>query len=247
MIKELLNKRSAGETLTPEELSILVEYDGLIAVHESNIKKIATEKTSFEEKINNMELDLQDKIKLISSYDNKFKTLVDENESIKKILENTKSTSEARDLIEKERIEKAKKEAIERAKKEKEEILKAKEEEYKNKELEMEDLRNKYETIQFEKQCFLEIKNRPYAEKNINKIISEINEKGLVQSKMTLDIMLSMYDHDVEMKKLDDKNKANTNIFSKTETKITDKTDTKNTNTKYNGIDMEFAKRNRFI
>lgn len=249
MIKllELLNKRKNNEELTDEEKAILAEYDESIAVHMSEIDKLRAEKESYEVKFGNANTELQEKLKTLTEKDEALKKEMEEKENIKKILENTTSTHEARlemarQKAEKEKLDEiAKQKALAEAKREKEE------EDKKETQKRLKELEEKLAMNDFEKTILAEKIKKPYLEKQLSKILLELQVKGLEKSKIALEILNDVYNHDEEMAKWEASKQKSTDIFTPKETKVVDNTKSKKVDSeKEKEKILEFAKKNGF-
>ncbi|MGL5971003.1 MAG: hypothetical protein ACRCZL_03215 [Cetobacterium sp.] len=245
---ELLNKRKSGEELTEEELVVLREYDESVAIHITEIEKMKTEKELAESKLETINIELKNRDEKLTEQETLLKKELEEKESMKKILENTTSTHEARLEMEKQKAEKirldelAKQKAIAEAKKEKEEAertLHLKE---------LSEIKEKLAINDFEKRILAERIKRPYLEKQLTKVLLEIPVKGLEKSETALEILFDVYIHDEEMVKWEANKNKSTDIFGTKEVKLVgEKVEpTVTDDEKHKSKILEFAKKNGF-
>lgn len=238
-LTELLKKRQNGEDLTEEEKAFLAEYDTSIAVHLSEINKLKAEKESAEAKYGNANTELQDKLRILAEKEDALKKELEEKENMKKIIDNAKSAEEAKIEIERARSEKARIEEIARVEKANAEKLEKEKEDRKAFETKQKELEEKVALMEFEKKVVTEKSKRPYLDTQLTKILTDLPTKGVNGSEMYFNILLDMFNHEEEMKKWNDKQKENTDIFSKKEQIIVD---TKETKVKNSDDEYELAK-----
>lgn len=223
LLSELLNKRAKGEQLTEEELAFLSDYDKNIAVYLSDIEKLKTEKESYATKFDNANQELQDKLKVLTDKEKALEQAEMEKQNIEKILANAKSAEEARIAIEKDRADKEKREEVKRLELEAQAKLELEAKAKKEMEAELERLKNEKALMQFEKKVLAEKIKRPYLEKQLDKILTDIPTKELRDSEIYFNILIDMVNHEDEMRRWNEKQEAGTDIFSKKETKIDNK------------------------
>ncbi|MGL6101484.1 MAG: hypothetical protein ACRC0G_17940 [Fusobacteriaceae bacterium] len=245
---ELLNKRKIGEELTEEELIVLREYDESVAIHITEIERMKTEKELAESKLETVNIELKNRDEKLTEQETLLKKELEEKESMKKILENTTSTHEARLEMEKQKAEKirldelGRQKAIAEAKKEKEEAER-------NLHLkELSEIKEKLAINDFEKRILAERIKRPYLEKQLTKVLLEIPVKGLDKSEMALEILFDVYIHDEEMVKWEANKNKSTDIFGTKEVKLVgEKVEpTITDDEKHKAKILEFAKKNGF-
>jgi chromosome segregation ATPase len=246
---ELLNKRKNGEDLTEEELAILKEYDDSVAVHLSEIERIKTEKELAESKLSTVDTELKEKSKQLSEKEEALKRELDEKETMKKILENTNSTHEAKLEMERQKADKERKDELAREKAKADALREKEEEERKAQLKELADIKEQLAINSFEKKVLSEKTRRPYLEKQLDRVLTEIQVKGLEKSQMALEVMLELYNHDEEMAKWEANKQKSTDIFTPKETKVVETptpVNTKDKEEQEKAKVLEFAKKNGF-
>lgn len=218
---ELLNKRKNNEDLTEEELAFLKDYDDSVAVHLSAIEKYKTEAESLKVKVVNMDTEIQDKTRILSEKETAIASLSTKVEDVNKVLENTKTTSEAKAEIERMKIEKAKADALKIAEAEKARVKLEAEEANKKVLEELESMRNQLAISAFKEKIMLEKAKRPYASTQLERILTEIPVKGLEKSELMFEAVLDIYaDHEKELTKYEASKTAGSDIFTKTQTVV---------------------------
>ncbi|MGL6185527.1 MAG: hypothetical protein ACRC1T_09145 [Clostridium chrysemydis] len=229
MLAELLRKRQNNEDLTEDELRILKEYDDSLAVHMSELERIKAEKEVAEKELSKTNNELKEKSTALTEKEELLKKELEEKESIKKILENTTSTQEARLKIEKTKLEQKQQEELRKIEKEKEEAEKKKESDNLALKEELEKLKSELAKGKFEKKIYAEKVKRPYLEKQLDVIIADIETSKIEELELALGYLLKAYNHDEEMAKWNVKQKAGSSVFEKQNTVLTDKVETKKT------------------
>ena len=225
-LAELLAKRAKGETLTQEELDFLAEYDAVVAVQLSELERVKAEKEESDIKLANADTELQAKLKALSDkeveLEEERKRLAKEQkekEDIQKILDNSKSTEEAKIAIEKAKAEKKRAEDKEELEKANAEKLRKIQEEKDADNAEKKKLENELATLKFERLIIEERTKRPYITNQLDTLLKDLPNKGVAEATLHLNVLLSLYNHEEEMVKYRDKQKADTDIFSKPEVK----------------------------
>ncbi|MGL5962562.1 MAG: hypothetical protein ACRCZ0_11535 [Cetobacterium sp.] len=225
-LKELLERRAKGEQLNTEELEFLAEYDSAIAVQVSELEKLRAEKEEVQLKLSNADTELQARLKALSDKEiqlgegeKKLAKERKEREDIQKILDNAKSTEEAKLQIAEAKAEKKRAEELEKIEKENSEKLRKAQE---LKELETSEkakLESELATLKFERLVIEERTKRPYISNQLDNILEKLPEKGVTDSSIHLNVLLSLFNHEEEMAKYSDKKRENTDIFGKQEVK----------------------------
>lgn len=242
---EILNKRKNGEDLTNEELAILEQYDESLKVHKSEIEKLKAEKEAFETKLSNAQTELQDKMRILSEKEEEAKRLTTEKEEIETIYKNAKSAEEARIILEKAKADKEKAEAIKKIEQDRIEKEKQEQEKYEKMVQELKELKEKNSIAGLKEKILLEKTNKPYLETGLNNILNNISNRTLQETEMALNILLSMYDHEVEMKKWESSKKASSSILDNKNITLVDTTEKTKKETTEDEI-LSFAKKAGF-
>lgn len=222
-LTELLKKRSKNEELTEEEKAFLSEYDKNIAEHLAEIERLKTEKETVEVKLGTFENELKTKEELLKEKEETLSKVTAEKEDITKALDNAKSIEEAKKDLEKAKAEKEKMEAVRLAEEEKAKLL---EQERLAREEQQEELRKMKEQIEimnFEKEVINEKSKRPYLEKQLTKVLSDLKTKTLAESKTYYSVLINLFNHDEEMAKWRAQQTASSNVFTTPNVNFVDK------------------------
>lgn len=221
MLSELLRKRQNNEDLTESELEILKQYDDSLAVYLSELERVKAEKEVAEKELSKIDSELKEKTTVLTQKEELLQKELEEKESIKKILENTTSTQEARLKIEKTKLEQQQQEELKRIAKLKEEAEKKIEADNLALQQELERARNELAKGRFEKKIYAEKAKRPYLDKQLDVILSDIEIKKVEELELALSYLLKVYNHDEEMIKWNTRQKAGSSIFGETKTVLT--------------------------
>lgn len=214
MLKLLLEKRKKGEQLTEEELAILKEYDDNIeSVKKEMLSEIEKEKAKFV----NADTELQEKLKLIVELENNNKSLEESKKQLEEMVNKSQSIDDVKIQIRNE-IEKKKQDELEKEKQRVQEMLESikKENENRMKEIKEEMERQKLQTekIQFKSFINEEILKRPYLEVQLKKLLSDIEDGDLQQSKFIYNFLVDSVNHENEMEQYKKRKEAGKSIFS---------------------------------
>lgn len=220
MLLELLEKRKNNEQLTEEELKTLAEYDNLMnETTKSYVDKVATlenevkSKSELEKKIE--ELNSQSKLTLeeltkVKSEKEDLEKQVQNAVDIEEVKTNLRKALEEKQALELEREREKQAKKI----KEKENELSSKIQELENKLKEQASLN---ELNGFRQEVMQEKIKRPYLVKQLDKILSELETKGVSQSRMIMNFLLESINHDEELGIFNRKAEAGQSILEKKE------------------------------
>lgn len=220
MLLELLEKRKNNEQLTEEELKTLSEYDNLISeTTKSYIDKVNTlegevkVKSELEKKIE----DLNSKSKLTLEELEKIKA---EKENLEEQVKNAVDIEEVKTNLRKALEEKQALE-LEREREKQAQKIKEKENELSSKiqelEKQLKEQANINELNNFKQELMQEKINRPYLVKQLDKILNELQVKGVSQSRMILNFLLESINHDEEIEQYNRKLESGKSILEKKE------------------------------
>lgn len=241
MLKLLLEKRNKGEQLTEEELAILKEYDENMASLKAEMQsELDKEKAKF----SNADNELQAKLKLIEELENNKKSLEESKKQLEEMVNKSENIEDVKIKLRQE-LEKKKQDELEKEKQRVQEMLESikKDNENRLKELkeEMEKQKLQSEKIQFKAFIREEIVKRPYLESQLNKLLTDIEDGDLNQSKFIYNFLVDGVNHDNEMEQFNKRKEAGKNIFN---LDINDKDKEKIIKNKQDEEFEEFLKRN---
>lgn len=223
MLAELLAKRERQEQLTEEELAILAEYD----------KRIEEATKALQDKYSNLENEIKGKSDLekrIEELNSVSKTTQEELEKIRKEKEELEKQVQEAGNIEDIRASLRKaleeKQALELEKEKEKQARIAKENEDKlnsriaELEKQLQDQAKQNEIVNFRQEILQEKAKRPYLATQLDKILNELETKGVQQSKMILNFLLEAINHEDEMDAYTRKATAGTSILEKKEKEV---------------------------
>lgn len=223
MLKDLLEKKARGEELTEPELALIAEY-------EEQLNKISSTFTSkieeLQGKVNEkdeIEKKLAELQELNASKLQELDSLKNEKEELEKKIQESGNIEEIKSAVRK-AMETKQQLELERERNKQKELIKQKEDEATQRIKALEDKLVAYEKLRKEsdlKQELVEEKmKRPYLVKQLDKLIGEIEIKGVDQSRMILNFLLEGINHDEEVDKYNKAQSAGTSILTNVKTNV---------------------------
>lgn len=217
MLKDLLEKKAKGEELTEQELALIAEYEEQLGKISSNFTSKIEElqgKVNEKEEIEKKLAELQE---LNTSKLQELDSLKVEKEELEKKIQESGNIEEIKSAVRK-AMETKQQLELERERNKQKELIKQKENEATERIKALEEKLSSYEKLRKEsdlKQELVEEKmKRPYLIKQLDKLITEIEVKGVDQTRMILNFILEGINHEEELDKYTKAQSAGTSILS---------------------------------
>lgn len=221
---EILEKRKKGEPLTEEEVALLAEYDETLKLQTHQMDLLKTEKETYETKFLSAQKELEDKIRILSEKEEEVNKVISEKKEIEDIYNTAKNAEEAKIILERAKADKEKAEAIKKVEEERAKKEKLEQEKYDKMLQELAELKEKNAIANLKEKIMLDKVQKPYLETGLNSILANINSKPVAESEMAYNLLLTLYNHDSEMEKIESAKKAGSSILSSTEVKLVENT-----------------------
>lgn len=255
-MKEILEKIAKGEALTEAEIKQLEKFNADMLEKQAELDRVKAEKEDFSQKLANANTELQIKLTELSDKEAKLTEIETKKKEIEELIKeaNTKADLDAKMAENKKRaeellLEKQKQDAIKEAELKAQKLIEEKEKETKAFKEQVKKLEEEQSKIKFQNLIMSEKVKRPYLENGLNKILDELEVKGVESSKIVFDFLVESVDHDAEMAKFKMSQSAGSSVFSDKKVIIT--TEDKKTDTKKDKLDdeervLEFARKNGY-
>lgn len=250
MLKNALLKKSKGEELTEEEKILLEQYDELNQENVSRIALLEKEKELNIQKFATANDELQEKLKELANVSSELETTRSEKETFMKLLDDEKSSAKIKEELAKLEAEKKLKEKAKKKEEETQAELTKYETSLKTLTEEMEKIKKENNIFKFKYDVSRKKIEFPYLEKEIDKILGEVESKGIDLSTQILEFLINSKNHDEEMKKYQANKKKGSSIFEEVSKTVKKEEKIEEIDPKYakfKGLNIDLLKEYGFI